>query len=202
MSEHGDKAWTTATSDAVILHAVQAFQEGDAAAFDTIHRIAWPAVYNRARKMGLPHDEAEDIAQKVTVRVYLKAPEAEFVSRQQLWAWIFTIATREVYKAWQVRRPELFGDDVLAALTNLPTESSSDPSTAAVSGEELRDVAECLSRLDEPQRLVLGAVLVMNLTFRQAAAVCGKTLGQFKHRYELALRRVRECMKRKGHDVE
>jgi len=183
-----------------LLESMWAFQQGDGAAFNVLYAGMWTSVYGRARKMGLRPDEADEIAQKVMVRVYLYAGRAQIDSNKRLWGWVYTIATREVYKQWKRRRPELIADEDLEHLGSLQVTAGDDPATSAVETETLRDVEQCLDRLDEADRLYVLGPLVHGLTFRQAAALHGLTLGQFKHRYESALAAVRECMRGKGHD--
>ena len=182
---------------------MRAFQTGDQEAFNLICPPIWRAVYVRAGKMGLDPDESEDIAQKVLVRVYLYAPRAEFGSKGQLWSWIYTIASREIYKHWKRKRPEIVSEDVLEVLYHeQPTDPSHDPAVISAEDETLRDAGECIGRLEDAERLCLLGPLVGGLTFRQAAAVHGLSLGQLKHRYEKAMDKVRDCMRSKGHDIQ
>jgi RNA polymerase sigma factor (sigma-70 family) len=151
--------------------------------------------------MGLRADEAEEIAQKVLVRVFLYCSKTEFHHVAQVWAWVYTITVREVYKHWRRRRPELVSEEGLESLQRQAVTTDDDPATAATAAEALRAVDECIGRLGEAERLYLLGPLVQGLTFRQAAALHGLTLGQFKHRYEQALEAVRACMESKGHDL-
>ncbi|MEA3367183.1 MAG: hypothetical protein U9R68_03605 [Planctomycetota bacterium] len=130
------------------------------------------------------------------------AGRAHFESSGRLWGWVYTIATREIYKHWKRRRPDLISDEGLEHLASLPTATAADPATSAVEAETLQDVEQCLDRLDEADRLHLLGPLVQGLTFRRAAAIHGLTLGQFKHRYGKALAKVRDCMRGKGHDLQ
>lgn len=183
-----------------LLESMWAFQQGEVAAFDVLYAALWPSVYGRARRMALPPEEAEDITQKVLVRVYEKAADARFDSEKGLWGWVYTIARREVYKQWKRRRPELISDEGLEGLLRLPGAAEDDPADAAVDAETLQDLGECVQRLGEKDRLYLAGPLVQGLPFRHVAALHRLTLGQFKHRYEKALAAVRDCMCRKGHD--
>ncbi len=175
---------------------------GDRAAFDVLYPTIWRRVYQRAAKMGLRGEECEDVAQKVLVRVYLYAARAEFDRKEKVWAWVYTIATREVYKHWKRKRPELVSEEGLNLLESQATGPSADPATHAVEAEVLSGVDDCIGRLIDADRLYLLGPLVQGLTFRQAAAAHGLTLGQFKHRYTRALEAVRDCMKAKGHDLQ
>jgi RNA polymerase sigma factor (sigma-70 family) len=183
-----------------LLASMLAFQGGQPGAFDVLYATLWKRVYFRGRKMGLGHEESEEIAQKVLVRVYLFAAKAHFEHDTQIWSWVYTIAVREVYKFWRHKRPEVISEEGLASLLNQPSLSYDDPAVSGVEAEILHDVGECLARLGEVERLYLLGPLMQSLKFRQAAAVHGLTLGQFKHRYEKALEAVRNCLKAKGHD--
>ena len=186
-----------------MLEAIQAFQSGDKEAFESVCPQIWRAVYVRAGKMGLDPEESEDIAQKVLVRIYLYAPKAEFTGKGRLWSWVYTITSREIYKHWGRRRPELVPEEgVRALLRDQPADPAEDPAVASVASEVVADVGECIGRLEESERLCLLGPLVGELTFRQAAAIHGLSLGQFKHRYEKAIAMVRNCMKSKGHEIQ
>ena len=152
--------------------------------------------------MGLTDEESEDLAQKVLVRVYLYAARARFERVKEVWAWVYAITAREVYKRWRGKRPSLVRQDVLARLADGPDDCRQSPLDAAATSEELADLDECIGRLGTADRLCFLGPLVARLTFRQAAAAMQMSLGQLKHRYEKALRQVRRCMEGKGHHVE
>ena len=181
---------------------MQAFQGGRRESFDPLYELLWPPVVRRARRLGLDTHTAEEIAQKVLVRVYLYAGRASFGRPGQIWAWVYTIATREVYKSWRRKRPDVVSGEALEVWASTAADTSPPPSAAAASAEALEAVDQCIASLDEAGRMVLLGVLVGDLTFRQAAKAHGLTLGQFKHRYEKALALVRRCMQSKGHDLE
>jgi RNA polymerase sigma factor (sigma-70 family) len=186
-----------------MLEAIHAFQSGDVEAFESVCPQIQHAAYVRACKMGLDPEESEDIAQKVLVRVYLHASKAEFTGKGRLWSWIYTITAREIYKYWGRKRPELVSEEALQALfADRFTDSTEDPAAVYVASEVVEDVGECIGRLEESQRLCLLGPLAGELTFRQAAAIHNLSLGQFKHRYEKAIAKVRDCMKSKGHEIE
>lgn len=183
-------------ADDDLLTIMQAFQHGDQSAFDALWETVRRSIYYRAKKRGLAHEEAEDIAQKVLVRVYLYAARATFTHVAQVWGWIRTITRNEVIKFQQKKRPDANGPELNE---NMPAENGIDPIGHAAETEGVQDVGECISRLTELAQQCLQGPLVDSLTFRQAAAACDLSLGKFKHRYEQALRQVRECMKAKGH---
>lgn len=184
-----------------LLAAMQAFQQGDEQGFEQVYSQFWPAVCRRAAKMGLDEPDREDVAQKVLVRVYLYARDAEFAGVRRLWGWVYTIAAHEIYKHWKKKRPELIAADLPADRPADPPGAEPSPAQAAADEEVHRALTDCMAALPDPERLAVASVLVQGLTFRRAAAVAGATLGQFKHRYEKALRSLRECLRRKGHDI-
>ena len=184
-----------------LLAQMHAFQAGRPGAFDRLYQAIWKPVLVRAGKMGLAAQECEELAQKVMVRVYLYAPKASFASRQELWSWIYTVTAREVYKAWRQKTPQFISDEGLELLNSEMSAGRADPLDSAEQGEAVRDVGDCIDLLGQPQRLHLLGVLVHGLTFRQAAGLHGLSLGQFKHKYEKALQKVRDCMRAKGHEL-
>ena len=184
-----------------VLAIARAFQRGERGSFDRLYERLWGPVALRASRMGLGAHEAEEIAQRTLVRVYLYAARASFDRPQQLWAWVYTIATREVYKLWRKRRPDVVAGEALEVWASMAADASPGPPDVAEADEALADVEQCVSALDEAGRMVLLGILVGGLTFRQAAKAHGLSLGQLKHRYEKALGKVREGMRAKGHDV-
>lgn len=185
-----------------LLSVMLVFQQGQKSVFDDIDGKIRGPVSLRIRKMGLRGNDCDDITQQVLVRIYLYAPKARFKTLSHLWAWIYTIAAREIYKHWKKKRPELISDEGLALLHNQQTDPVSNPLQIVASDEAVGDVGECVERLEEDARLHLLGPLAQELSFRQAAAIHGMTLGQFKHRYEKALAAVRKCMEAKGYDIE
>jgi RNA polymerase sigma factor (sigma-70 family) len=185
-----------------LLAAVRAFQRGQQGGFDPLYRQLWGPVALRASRMGLGPHEAEEIAQRTLVRVYLYAARASFDRPEQIWGWVYTIASREVYKLWRKKRPDVVAPEALEAWASVAADPSASPAAAAASAEAVADIRRCLAELDEADRMVILGVLVGGLTFRGAARAHGLSLGQFKHRYERTLRKVRQCMRAKGHDVE
>ena len=188
------------SQDELLLAAVEAFSRGDARSFDLIYSTLWLPVYRRIACMGIDESDAQDIAQKALVRVYLHAAQAKFPDAARFWAWVYTIATREVYKHWKRRCPELVSEEALALLDGQPA-TTPDPAEAAEHAQPLAAVGQCMAALPEEERLFLLGVLTQGLTFRQAAALHGMTLGQFKHRYERAMDSVRRCLAGKGYET-
>jgi RNA polymerase sigma factor (sigma-70 family) len=181
---------------------MHAFQAGRQESFQTLYAAFWPAAFLRASRMGLPPQEAEEVAQRTLVRVCLYARRASFGRPEQLWAWLYTIASREVYKLWRAKPAHVLSGQAWESWSANAADASPAPPAAAASAEAVEHVEECIARLPEAERAALLAVLVGGLTFRQAAAAHGLRLGQFKHRYEKALAKVRQCMRSKGHDVQ
>jgi RNA polymerase sigma-70 factor, ECF subfamily len=184
-----------------LLEAMRAFQRGEEAGFNVLYESLWGPVGRRSVKMGLSAEESAEIAQKVLVRVYLYARSADFASEKKLWAWVYTVTAREVYKYWAMKRPTLVREEEIALLETQASPPELDPGELAAQTEAHRAVGECLGRLPEGERLPLVGTLLQGLTFRAAAALHGLSLGQFKHRYEAALRKVRECMRGKGFEI-
>ena len=190
------------TAPADLLADMRAFQQGDEDRFERLYEAMWGPICRRAAKMGIRGaDRCEDIAQKVLVRVYLHARKARFDSPPRMWAWVYTIATREVYKEWR-RRRELLAADVSEDWPLEPADPAQGPAAASVEAEIIEAVGECIDRLDEQDRLAALLVLVQEATFRASAKMLGLTLGQFKHRYATALEQVRRCLKAKGHETD
>ena len=201
MTERSNKPPAPQAGQDALLAAVLAFQQGDRDAFERMYDPLWQAARLRAGRMGLGHADAEEIAQKVLVRVYLYAARATFTAVRELWGWVYTIIAREVYKHWRRKRPDLFAADALELHLGRRVSPDDDPADATVESEMIEHVGDCIGRLGDEERLYVLGPLVEGLTFRKAAALHGLTLGKFKHRYQKAMERIRDCMRRKGHDL-
>ena len=187
--------------DGGLLSTVRAFQQGRRGEFDRLYAALWGPLVVRASRMGLGSDESEEIAQRTLVRVYRYAAAASFGRVQQFWAWVYTIARREVYKLWRKQRPEAVREEAAGLWGPEAADPATGPADAAAMAEAVRDARACTLDLEDSERAILLGVVSGGLTFRRAARTLGLTLGQFKHRYECALRKVRCGMRARGHDV-
>jgi RNA polymerase sigma factor (sigma-70 family) len=189
-------------TDESVFAAVRRFQAGEQAAFEAIAEELFVPVARKFAAMRLPASEIDELVQQVLVRVYLKVGEADFRAKEQFWAWVYTIATRQAYKHWRKKRPDLLAPEHVEIFADRPTPADEQPLHQAISEEASAHLTECVDTLPREQQLYVLGPLTQDLTFRDAARQHGLTLGQFKHRYEKALDRLRECMKSKGHDVK
>lgn len=186
-------------SEHSVLAAMHSFQQGDEASFEDLYEEFWPAVWTRARRAGLCPEQSDNVAQTTLIQFYLYAPRAEFVSHRQVWGYLYAIVPGMVAREWKQKFPGVLVGAPPAALepTADPNES---PANVALNKELRAEIEDCMARLGEVDRLYVGARLVLEITFRDAAEFFGLTLGQYKSRYEKALGRVQRCLRAKGHD--
>ena len=188
--------------DADVLRMMWSFQQGDVSAFDELSLAMWDRICGKAKARGrrwgktLGEDEAEDTAQKVLTKIYVHAAKATFEHAGQVFAWIFVITKREVDRYLRKRSPQLTEQEVLERELDC---GDVHPAESLANSEALEHLGDCIGQLKDADREFLQDHSVKGMTFRQAAAVNGVSLGQFKHRHEKALQQVRDCMKSKGH---
>lgn len=183
-----------------LLNAMHSFQRGDQASFDVVYGKLWPAVRVLGGKMGLCPEQSEDVAQKALVRVYLHANKAVFNHEKEVWGWLYTIARRSIYREWHQKSRHLVPEDPQGMSMAWQVDPGPGLTEVVIDREALDHAGDCIGLLSQADRLHLLGHLLLGLTFRQAAAVHGLSLGQFKYSYEKALREVRDCMKGRGYD--
>jgi RNA polymerase sigma-70 factor (ECF subfamily) len=93
----GAEAWGHAAGEDEVL--ARRFTEGDASAFDALHRKYFPRVYTVARGILLDREDANDAVQEAFTKIYENLPR--FRGGSRLGTWIFRIA---VNSAIQVSR--------------------------------------------------------------------------------------------------
>ena len=157
-------------TDVALLENLHAGQE---AAFEALFRRYYARV--RGVLYRLVGDEAEDLAQEVFVRLYLRPPK---VADVDLGAWLYRVATNLGYNALRARRRwrdyrDLLGHRTAGAGWEQPV---SDPESHAVQAEEQHLVRAALAGLKERQATLL-ALRYGGLSYREVAEVLGVAPG-------------------------
>lgn len=69
--------------------------------FEDLYRRYAPKVYRFYRKRGCPHEEAEELTQRVFIRVHRYLPTFRGTTEASEWSWIRTIAVRVLSNHWR-----------------------------------------------------------------------------------------------------
>ena len=131
-------------------------------------------------------DKADDLAQETLVKAWDK--HESFQPGTNLKAWLFTILRNEFYTVFRKRRREVEdADGMIAASVGVHPEQDGHM--------DLADMQDALSRLPVDQREALVLVTASDMSYEEAAAVCGVAGGTIKSRVNRARAKLSELRK-------
>ena len=180
-----------AATDEALLAAVA---RGEPAALAALHARFAAAVTALALRVVGDRAAAEEVAQEVFLRVWLRAGAFD-PARGRAAAWLLALARHEAIDHARRRRPATLPATGLAdlALGRL-ADPRADPEREVVLAERRRAIAAALGALPAPQRAVIEQLYFGDLTHAEAAERLGVPLGTVKSRRALALRRLRAAL--------
>ena len=158
-------------------------------AFNLLVRKYQERIYWHIRKMVVDHDDANDLAQEVFVKVWKNL--AKFRKDSQLFTWIYRIATNECLNFLKKKKKRFFLPihDVSAELSQKLDESSH------ISGDEIQlKLQKALLKLPEKQRLVFNMRYYDEMTYQQISDILGTSVGGLKASYHLAAKKIEEFL--------
>jgi RNA polymerase sigma-70 factor, ECF subfamily len=154
----------TATSDRLIEQCL----EGDQAAWDTIVRQNWRRVFNVAYKFVGRHDEAEDLAQDIFLKIFKAL--GTFDRRANFQTWIVSISRNlciDHYRSVRKERQTIAREVDSTALQPASTERSPH---AAAEHQDLRELLRtALGKLPPPLRAAVVLRDLQELSYQEIA---------------------------------
>jgi RNA polymerase sigma-70 factor, ECF subfamily len=131
-------------------------------------------------------DSADDLVQETVMKAW--ANRTRFTPGTNLRAWLFTILRNEFYTAFRKRRREVEdADGAIAARVGVHPEQDGHM--------DMVDMQKALSRLPVDQREALVLVTASDMSYEEAAAVCGVAVGTIKSRVNRARAKLSEQLK-------
>lgn len=131
-------------------------------------------------------DSADDLVQETVMKAW--ANRASFTPGTNLRAWLFTILRNEFYTVFRKRRREVEdADGAIAARVGVHPEQDGHM--------DLADMQLALARLPVDQREALVLVTASDMSYEEAAAVCGVAVGTIKSRVNRARAKLSEMLK-------
>jgi len=158
-------------------------------AFNLLVRKYQEKVYWHIRKMVVDHDDADDLAQEVFLKVWKNL--AGFREDAQLFTWIYRIATNECLTFLNKKRKRFFLSivDVEAEL------SSKIDHDNRIEGDEIqKKLQKALLKLPDKQRLVFNMKYYDELKYEQMAEITGTSVGSLKASYHHAVKKIEEIL--------
>ena len=159
-------------------------------AFNVLVRTYQERIYWHIRKMVIDHEDANDLAQEVFVKVWKNLDK--FKGKSKLYTWIYKIATNECLNFLSKKRKKFFIPivDVQAELAN-KLESSE-----YISGDEIQlKLQKALLKLPDKQRLVFNMKYFDEMKYDDISEVVGTSVGALKASYHLAVKKIEKFLK-------
>lgn len=130
-------------------------------------------------------DRADDLVQETLLKAW--ANRQSFEPGTKLKAWLFTILRNEFYTVFRKRKREVEdADGIIAANVGVQPEQDSHM--------DLTDMQQALSRLPVDQREALLLVSASDMSYEEAAVICGVAVGTIKSRVNRARARLAELL--------
>ena len=146
-------------------------------------------LYWQIRRMGLTHDDADDVLQNTFLKAWNSLEQ--FRGDARLSTWLYRIALNETLTFLNRQRAQnqLSIDDADAALVN---QLESD---AYFDGDETQRLFEqAIRRLPEKQRLVFNMKYFQEMKYEDISEIVGITVGALKASYHLAVKKIEEFL--------
>ena len=146
-------------------------------------------VYWLIRRMVIDHDDADDLAQEVFIKVWKNI--GEFRGDSALFTWIYRIATNEALTFLKKKR---FSS--MLALSSVENRLSSSMHNDAFyqANETINRFQKALLRLPDKQRLVFNMKYFDEVTFEEMAQITGTSVGALKASYHHAVKKIEKIM--------
>jgi RNA polymerase sigma-70 factor (ECF subfamily) len=170
--------------------SIEACRRGESEAFDRLVLRYQRDVYRLCYRFVNNHEDANDLAQEVFLRVWRAIPR--FRGESSFSTWLYRIAVNACLNFRALRRP---------STQELP-EGLADPQPGAearlASDDEARRVRAAVARLPEKQRATLILKVYHELTHEEVAEILGSTVGTVKANLFHALGNLRRLVAEEG----
>lgn len=147
-------------------------------------------LYWQIRRMGLTHDDADDVLQNTFLKAWNSLEQ--FRGDARLSTWLYRIALNETLTFLNRQRAQnqLSIDDADAALVNqLESDTYFD-------GDETQLLFEqAIRRLPEKQRMVFNMKYFQEMKYEDISEIVGTTVGALKASYHLAVKKIEDFLK-------
>ncbi|TKJ40098.1 RNA polymerase subunit sigma [candidate division LCP-89 bacterium B3_LCP] len=169
---------------------VKQFLNGDKGAFNELVRKYQKPVYQIARKLLNSHEEAQDIAQEVFIKVYHKLEH--YRGEASFFTWIYQITKNLSFNHLRKRKMH----QILSLEHVGMSIASSQPSASSlVEGKETEILLnKAIERLPKKQKLVFYLRYYQKLPHAEIARIMNREIGTVKANYHQAVRKLREAI--------
>lgn len=172
------------------IELVSEFRNGNMSAFDEIVRRYQKKVYFLARRILINHDDADDVAQEVFIKLYHSL--SEFKGESSLSTWIYRITVNECNGFLRKKRiKEIISlDEIVNILRQDRT-----PEQEMIEKEERKLIEKAIENLPPKQRIVFVMRFFENLEYEEISKILGKPIGTLKANYFHAVKKIQKFIK-------
>ncbi len=154
-------------------------------AFNLLLKKYQQKIYWHIRRMVIDHDDADDLAQDVFIKVWKNL--AGFRNNAQLYTWMNRIATNEciTFLNKKKQKNNIPIDDVAYELADTLADS-----TYFNGDQAQRKLQEALLTLPDKQRLVFNMKYFDGMKYDEISDVVGTSVGALKASFHLAVKKI------------
>ena len=168
---------------------VSNFINGSERAFNEIVRKYQQKTYNSIRKFIHNHDDADDVLQKVYIKIYKGLKN--FKGESSLFTWIYRIAVNESFTFIKIKKVRHF-----FSIDDVDVETKDDNPIEIMEKDEMRElVKKGIEKLPEQQKKVFIMRYYEEMSFKEISKVLKTTEGGLKANYFHAVRKIGEYLK-------
>ncbi len=172
------------------IELVNEFKNGNISAFDEIVRRYQKKVYSFARKILGNHDDADDVAQEVFVKVYYSL--RDFKGESNLFTWIYRITINECNNILRKRKvKEFIQIDEMANLLGFDRT----PEQELFDKEKKSLIEKAVEKLPPKQRTIFVMRFFEDLDYEQISKILNKPIGTLKANYFHAVKKIQKFIK-------
>jgi RNA polymerase sigma-70 factor (ECF subfamily) len=172
------------------IELVNEFKNGNISAFDEIVRRYQKRVYSLARKILANHDDADDVAQEVFIKLFNSLHD--FKGESSLFTWIYRITVNECNNVLRKKKiKEFIPIDEIANLLKL----SETPEQELFDKEERNLIERAVEKLPAKQRTVFVMRFFENLDYEEISKILNKPIGTLKANYFHAVKKIQKFIK-------
>ncbi len=172
------------------IELVNEFKSGNISAFDEIVRRYQKRVYSLARKILANHDDADDVAQEVFIKLFNSLHD--FKGESSLFTWIYRITVNECNNVLRKKKiKEFVPIDEIANLLKL----SETPEQELFDKEERNLIERAVEKLPAKQRTVFVMRFFENLDYEEISKILNKPIGTLKANYFHAVKKIQKFIK-------
>lgn len=161
------------------------------AAFTQLLKRHQQKVYYQIKRMVNDHDDADDVAQQVWIKVWNKLDG--FKMESEFSTWLFRVAYNETLNFIE-RQKKQSSQNISAAILDYENASSGTDHPKSTSIQIALEQA--IKQLPEKQRFVFMLRYFDELSYEKIAEVTGTTIGGAKANFHQALKKMEEILKK------